>query len=77
MNKEKIIQIISTILDKELGVVNDTDDLTQFGLSSLKSIDLVISLESEFDVTLEGDDLLIENINTIQKIGNLLVARKN
>jgi acyl carrier protein len=77
MAYEKITEILSTILDKDLREINETDNLAQYGLGSLNSIDLVISLESEFDVTLEGDDLLIENINTVQKIKNLLEMRKN
>ncbi|MFF2154429.1 acyl carrier protein [Paenibacillus chitinolyticus] len=48
------------------------DDLNSFGLDSLGSIDLILELEDEFDITFESEDLFIDNISTPEKIIKLI-----
>jgi acyl carrier protein len=79
MKADLVLKIISQVLGVDsdyLVQVKDTIDLRNCGLSSLKTIQLVVAIESEFDITLDGDDMLIENINTIDKIINLVTRYK-
>lgn len=44
------------------------DDLIDFGLDSLKLMYIVISIECEFSVKFDDDELIANRFNTIQKI---------
>lgn len=44
------------------------DTLTDVGLDSMDLIALVVAIESNFDIELQDEDLLFENLDTIKKI---------
>ena len=54
---------------QEIG--NDTD-LRNYGLNSITSIELIVKLEDEFNIAISDDDLIIDNVSTIDKIVQLL-----
>lgn len=49
-------------------------DLKEYGMDSLNAIELVVALEMEFRIEFAEDDLLVDNLCTVQKI--ILVVRK-
>ena len=71
-------EIIKNIVTEILKLYNDDvnisleDDLTSFGLDSLNAIEIVVNLESEFDIQIDDDDLLIDNLSSIHKIMGLI-----
>lgn len=56
-------------INSEVSIV---DDLSSFGLDSFGSIDLILDLEDEFNITFESEDLFIDNISTLEKIIDLI-----
>jgi methoxymalonate biosynthesis acyl carrier protein len=47
-------------------------DLFATGMSSLFAMELVVHLENEFGVTLEGEDLTLDNFRTVRAMTALL-----
>lgn len=73
---EKIKKIIKNVLKLEIDQINSIDDdadLIMYGLDSLNAIEIIVNLENEFDIIVEDEDLLIENLSSI----NLLVKMIN
>lgn len=72
--EEIIKNIVTEILKLDNNDVNISleDDLTSFGLDSLNAIEIVVNLESEFDIQIDDDDLLIDNLSSIHKIMGLI-----
>ncbi|WP_219819064.1 acyl carrier protein [Paenibacillus sp. UNC499MF] len=44
------------------------EDLRKLGLDSMKSFEMVVQLEDEYDIEFSGDENLLERFSTIQKI---------
>lgn len=69
--RSDIINILSKALDVDINVlsqIGDDEDIGQYGLESIRGIQAMVLLEEEFDIELIDEDLLFENINTINKI---------
>jgi len=45
-----------------------TDSLTQYGYNSLMAMTVVVALEDEFEIMIEDDWMLMENLNSIEKL---------
>lgn len=73
-NKEKVREFLSRFFrNREIG---DDDDIFALGyVNSLVAIQLVQFIESEFRVTVEDDDLDLDNFRTVGRIDEF-VARK-
>ncbi|MHB8062512.1 MAG: acyl carrier protein [Ruminiclostridium sp.] len=74
-DKENIIKALSEALGIdfiELSNINADQDLRDWGMDSLKSIDVIVSLESEFGIEIEDEDLMVENFNTVEKMVKLI-----
>ena len=72
-NKEIIRDLISSIIeDNSINLENDTELLQSEILDSLGIAQLVAGIETEFDIELDGDDILPENFSTINSISNLI-----
>lgn len=73
---EKIIRdLISQIVELEKNVTDSIDldtDLVEYGLNSLNAIELVVRLEEEFEIEVDDENLLIDNINTINKLMSII-----
>lgn len=71
LRRSDVINILSKALDVDINVlsqIGDDEDIGQYGLDSIKGIQAMILLEAEFDIELVDEDLLLENVNTINKI---------
>jgi acyl carrier protein len=73
--EKKIREFISELIKLERNAVDSIDldaDLIEFGLDSLNSIELIVRLEDEFDIEIDDNDLIIDNINTLNKLINIV-----
>ncbi|MEV5027390.1 acyl carrier protein [Paenibacillus sp. LPE1-1-1.1] len=43
-------------------------DLRLLGMDSLKTITLIVTIENEFDLTFDDEELMLDNLETIDKI---------
>ena len=72
MEKEsKIRKILAEVLEMTEGDVENIgieEELTEYNLDSLTAIELIVNLESVFDILIDDEDLLIENVSSIEKI---------
>ncbi len=69
--RSDVINILSKALDVDINVlsqIGDDEDIGPYGLDSIKGIQAMVLLEGEFDIELIDEDLLLENVNTINKI---------
>ena len=73
--KEIVISVLELAEDDAKQIEEDTD-LLEYGLDSMTCVGVVVSLEEEFGITVDEEDLLVENMSTISKIKEL-VEKKN
>ena len=71
---EKIAEILAEQLDVEVTSIKmDTDIINDLGANSLDMVDIVMSLESEFDIELADQD--IEDVHTVGDVVKYLEDR--
>lgn len=69
----KITELISRVLKCDMPIIGESDNLIELGMDSLKAIELVVRLEETFDIMIDEEDLLIENLSTVLDIQELVV----
>jgi len=52
--------------------VSPDDDLTEIGLSSLDMVNLMLRVESEYDLQIPETEMTAENFRSIARIGRLI-----
>lgn len=72
--KERIGQIIKRVLKKE---VNEKIDLFDQGLNSVNVIEIIVSIEDEFNIEFSEDTLSIDNLRSMTKIYAYVVGKLN
>lgn len=77
MKREEIIREKAADILKidNIETVAADQDLKEYGMDSLNAIELVVSLELEFGIEFAEEDLLVDNLCTIQKL--VEVVEKN
>lgn len=73
--KEFDLNIISLIeekceIDNLKQYLEENDDLSSFGINSVKFIMLVLELENYFDIEFEDEDLSYKNFNSYNELRN-------
>ena len=63
-----IRNILIEVVGKEAGAAGKQDDLREFGLDSVAFIKMVVALEEAFDKEVDDEYLLLDEMNTIEKI---------
>ncbi|WP_288702931.1 acyl carrier protein [uncultured Ruminococcus sp.] len=69
--EEQIKSIIADILsltDEQIDNLTPETDLFEIGLDSMIAIELIVHLESEFDILIDDDDLSMDNVRKISEI---------
>lgn len=69
--RNKLAEVLKIENPEEISLEKD---LKEYGMDSLNAIELVVALEMEFGIEFAEDDLLVDNLCTVQKI--ILVVRK-
>ncbi|MDP4094930.1 MAG: acyl carrier protein [Bacillota bacterium] len=67
-----LLTVTLGISSQDMDKLGENDDLRSFGLNSISCIDLIVKLEEENGISISDEDLLIDNVCTINNIGNLL-----
>ena len=76
--KEKIIEFICEAKDdKSLknAITDSTDLINEIKLNSIEIINLMISIENEFDLELEYEDIEYESFKTIVSLEKLIESK--
>ncbi|MCM1047353.1 MAG: acyl carrier protein [Clostridiales bacterium] len=69
--KDIIVRVLKLSADDE-GKLNSDTDLMELGLDSMTCVEVVVNIEDEFGIMVEEEDLLVENMSTIKKLGELI-----
>lgn len=71
--EEQLIEIVKAVLElsEDIEIENDTD-LQELGLDSMTCVEIVVNLEEEFGVTIDEEDLLVENMSSIDALVRLV-----
>ena len=76
MKEVSLIGILSVINDKmnDRDIVSEqlTENLPSLGMDSLTFIQIIVALEEEFDCEIPESKLLITEMDTVEKIMNVL-----
>jgi len=75
---EKIADIVAMVLriDAEnVNQMNGDEPLNTIGMDSLNCMDIVVSIEEEYNISFNDEELLLDNLNSINKI-SAIVAQK-
>ena len=67
---------VEVFLNRDPASIGDDDDLVTMGLDSLSVLRIILFLEAEAGVNLEGEDLLGDELSTIRQIADRCVARR-
>lgn len=73
--KKEIMEIVRKTIELEDSVTDETlasSDLMVLGMNSIMAIQIIVLLESEFNIEFDDEDLLLENVDSIEKIVNLV-----
>lgn len=73
-----IREIVFSVLgiDSNITIVEDNEDLTKYGLDSMNVIQIVVELESRYDIEFPDEYLSIDSLITISDINNTLIEVK-
>ena len=71
---KRVSQLVDIILKRngETRSVSSNDELADIGLSSIDMVNLMLSVEAEFDITIPQSELTIENFHSVRRIEALL-----
>lgn len=72
MSKNKIIKLIAELAMLETNEINCSDNLTDIGIDSLMTVELIVKLEEEFGFVCEASELDPENLTTVESIIQLV-----
>ncbi|MFR3315112.1 MAG: phosphopantetheine-binding protein [Waltera sp.] len=71
MINERIKKCIAEMLE-QVEFIEDNVDLKVYGIDSLSKVQLVISLEEEFGIAFDDDDINQSHFQSVSSIGELL-----
>lgn len=69
--------ILATIPNVDSDKIDDNDNLiSQWGLTSVDIIDMVVRIEAKYHIVIDIADLLVENFESVNSIINLVKKYK-
>lgn len=72
---KKVLGILKDVLQLPEEPPYDSN-LVFYGLDSITAVNLIVDIESEFQIMFDNDDLLIDNFATVEKIVNMIRAKQ-
>lgn len=71
---EKLREILCEVLknEKDPSEILENTDLLELGLNSLNAIEMVVYLEDTFEIEISDEDLMLENLSSINMICDML-----
>ncbi|SHK00256.1 acyl carrier protein [Anaerocolumna jejuensis DSM 15929] len=76
---EKIKQAISSVLRREVdftGITEDTDIIESLNLNSIVAIELVVRMETLFDIEIDDEDLSTDLFRTLKNIADYIEEKR-
>jgi acyl carrier protein len=74
MARERLIGLVQGILDQTSGDAFPVEErLSDLGMSSIKMVNLMLAVESEFDIMIPQSDITPENFESIVTIEALVL----
>lgn len=73
--KQSVLEILADILGVDCTTLEDGKELSDFGMNSVKSVELIINLEEKFNIFFDDDELLYENFSSIENILNMISGK--
>ena len=73
--KEQIIAVIASALNIEPEQINSIsvdENLNRVGVDSVNFIEIIISLEDKLHIVFDDEELLLDNLNTLNKLENVV-----
>lgn len=73
--KEDVYSLVASLLEcdeEQVKNIKMDEDLMIYGMTSVSCIQLVVKLEEKYDFCFKDEDLLIEKLNTFDKLFTLL-----
>lgn len=67
-----VLTIIKNLLKIDERNIDNEKDLIELGMGSMKSIQLIVELESTFSIPFDENDLIFDKFNTINKIVDMV-----
>ena len=67
----KIKKIVNEILSTNISIKDDSD-LQEFGMDSIKFVQIIIALEDEFKCEIPEEFFLMEKMNSVDKIERVI-----
>ncbi len=64
----EIINVLNEILSLNNTNFDVEEDLSNYGLTSMNLVSIVVDLEEKFNIEFPDEFLIIDNLNTINKI---------
>lgn len=84
MNREKIFLSIKEILEETLkervdlsAVYENTNLITEIGLSSLEGLEILVKVENEFEIEIDDEDLSLELMSTLSNLVDYVENKKH
>ena len=73
-DKERIIKIINDLYEGQLSENMQSDNYSEWlqSIDSIKFIQMVVEIEEEFECEIPDEKLLISEMNSVEKIMNIL-----
>lgn len=77
MIENRLDKIISNISEIPINSdsMNDVDIINDYNFDSVKMVQLIIDIETEFDICFEDDELEIDKLNTIEKLKKIIESK--
>lgn len=71
---ERIAAIISSIVEEiDIKALEPDADLQQIGMDSFEFVRIIVTIEDEFEIEFPDEYLLVEQMNTLDKIAELVL----
>ncbi|MDP4095718.1 acyl carrier protein [Paenibacillus sp. P96] len=70
-----VVPVLEKVLKLPMGELDGLEpdrDLRSFGLNSLSALELIVELENELDIMIDDDDLVLDQLSTLEGIGQML-----
>lgn len=77
---EKIKEIISATFKGEVSLENITEEtnlIEALGINSIIGIEVLVRVESEFDIEIDDEDLTIELVSTLSTLADYIEKKLN
>lgn len=78
--KDKIADCVATVLRMEpenVKKLSGETPLTTIGVDSLNCIDIVINIESGFNIEFDDEDLFMDNFRTLNRLHQIVSQKLN